>query len=115
MDAKRTALTPEFHGTTIHKQDVDELFSGSGNLIIMMSDGEISSWGERYDKNYTIGEKFIEMAKKHHFAYLQFGGANSVSGHMEEEGLYVQYDTGENAAKLVFDFVNPVLARYKTK
>ena len=30
---------------------------------------------------------FIEMAKKHHFAYLQFGGANSVSGHMEEEGL----------------------------
>jgi len=115
LDAKRTALTPEFHGTTIHKQDVDELFSGSGNLIIMMSDGEISSWGERYDKNYTIGEKFIEMAKKHHFAYLQFGGANSVSGHMEEEGLYVQYDTGENAAKLVFDFVNPVLARYKTK
>jgi hypothetical protein len=125
--SKRTALKPQFGSTNIYKKDVDELFKGRGNLIIMESDGEIFNWGGWYqepekDENdnvvkegITIREKFIEGAKMHYFAYLQFGSPNSVSRDLEDAGLRVYYDRAENASKIVIDFATPLLTKQGTQ
>jgi len=124
-EAVKTALEPQFGSTYIQKEDIDYLFEGNGNLIVMMSDGEISNWDEWYrnpemenDKKIKkpgikFSEAFIEGAKKHYFAYLQFGAPNKVSESIKKAGLEAVYVLGQSAAELVVKFANPVLSGLK--
>ena len=86
--AKRLALKPQFGGTSIHMDQVKNMFEKKGMLIFTLSDGDIQNW-------YSIKDEFIEYAHKHHYFHLQIGGTSRASKDLDNAGFPVFYVQGE--------------------
>ena len=85
IEAKKTALNPQFSGSTkINLNKVKSMFEGINNLIFTISDGEIENWS-------SIKDEFIKKAKDNIYFHLQLGEENEMTGDLEDEGFHVEY------------------------
>ncbi len=82
MQAKRTALNPQWGGTHLDLDKIKEFFKYRDMIIFTMSDGELGNWS-------SIKDEFIKNAKKHHYFHLQIGGTSRMAKDLEEAGLKV--------------------------
>ncbi|GEM_PF-2473688 len=105
-DARKLALTPQFGGTSLELSVIEKLF-GKNELIISVSDGDMSNWS-------SIKEEYIRRAKQNQYVHIQIGEETIMTKDLVTAGLLVVYDTGENMAKLIIDFTRPYVTRKKT-
>ncbi len=106
-DAKKLALTPQFGGTEINLNTIDDMFSRD-QLIFSLSDGDIDNWD-------GIKDEYIQRAKQNQYFHLQIGGATDMSRDLEVAGLAVKYDDGRNLGKMVIDLTRPYITRMDRK
>jgi hypothetical protein len=96
-ESEKLALTPEFRGTKIDKDSLDDIFKGRGSLVYTLSDGYIANWPQ-------IKDYFIEGAKKHHYVHLQYGEDTQMSKDLRGADLKVLLDDGSSSVKKIIDF-----------
>jgi hypothetical protein len=109
--AKRLALTPQFGGTRLELQSLQELFSGQGSFILSLSDGAVQNWGQ-------ICDKYIELASRHYYFHMQIGRPNSMTSSLEAAGFKVVYvnsgiDIPRNAIDLADGMRKQIIERKK--
>ncbi|MFH1972464.1 MAG: hypothetical protein ABIJ18_03245 [archaeon] len=106
-DAKKLALTPQFGGTELDLDTIDDMF-GRDQLIFSLSDGDVDNWNR-------IKDEYIQRAKQNHYFHLQIGGETAMSRDLESAGLVVKYDDGKNLGKMVIDLTRPYITRMEKK
>jgi len=84
LEAKKTALTPQFGSTKLDLGQVRQMFEGRNNLIFTISDGYIDNWN-------SIKGEFLGQARKHVYFHLQLGDENKVTEELEEKGFHAEY------------------------
>jgi len=105
-ESEKLALAPQFLGTKLSSEDIDELFKGRDCLIYTISDGEIERWG-------FVKDRFIEGAKRHHYFHLQIGKESQMHRDLKEEGLTSILDDGKNSAGILIDLTQKQIYRGK--
>ena len=99
-DAKRNALSPQFGITQIESGKISEIFSGNGNLVYTISDGEIGNWN-------NIRNEFIKGAKNHYYFHLQIGPVNEMNRNLTEKGLnVVEIHNAQDLAEKVIEITD---------
>lgn len=103
-DAKKSAFSPQFGGTELDMKEVNSVFENKEMLTLSLSDGQISNWD-------NIKKEFVEKAKQNYFVHIQIGASCSMTKDLEEAGLPVVYDRGENLPKIIIDLTNTYLKK----
>lgn len=83
QNVKDYLLKPKFEGNTqIDLSKIKSFFSGEGNLIYTIGDGEIRNWS-------SIKGDFISGAKNHAYVHLHMGKDNSMTKDLQNANLEV--------------------------
>ena len=134
-EARKLALSPQFGGTNLDLDKIRDMF-GRNQLVISLSDGDITNWGNYLVQPETdaagnvvkegvlVKDEYISRAKQNDYFHLQIGSftkddkGNIVNKtlmcrDLENAGLLVKYDDGKNLGKLVIDLTRPYITRTK--
>lgn len=95
MNSKIEALCPQFGGTSINMQKIEQILSKKGTLIFTLSDGEI-------ENSNKVLNKFKDVSQYNPCFHVQIGKHSDFSKGLKRAGVYVKLVKEE---KDLYDFV----------
>ncbi|HLC71560.1 MAG TPA: hypothetical protein VJI32_06115 [Candidatus Nanoarchaeia archaeon] len=105
-EAKRVLLSPQFSGTYLDIQKIEQMFSGEKSVFFTISDGEISNWD-------AVGNTFIRCAKDHYYFHLQIGPESVATKSLRKAKLPVyMIRTGQELEQIAINLTREAYGEY---
>ncbi|MFQ6050104.1 MAG: hypothetical protein ACE5K4_00245 [Candidatus Hydrothermarchaeota archaeon] len=105
-EIKKLALTPQFGNTIIDIDIVKTELGGGGNIIIMLSDGQIHNWQK-------IKSEFIDVAKKNYLSFIEVETESKTGYDLKEAGFDVNHVRNrKDLLKLMIDLTKQGIRKF---
>ena len=105
-EVRKLALAPEFGSTYIDAKILEQALAGRESFVLSLSDGEVGNWGQEK-------AKFVDLAKKNHYAHIQIGEPSQFSRDLESIGIPVfPVNSGDDLSRLMVNITKKTYEGY---
>ncbi len=105
-EIKKLALNPQFGNTILDIDTIKSELEGEGNIIIMLSDGQIHNW-------HKIKNEFIDLAKKHLLSFIEVETESQTGYDLKEADFDVnQVKNRKDLLKLMIDLTRQGIRKF---